>query len=185
MSKIGKKPISIPKGVEVKLEGNKVYVKGPKGSLELEIHSRIEIRIDKDKNELVVTRKSDEKFVRAMHGTIRSHLNNMVKGVSEGFYKELLVVGTGYKAELKGNELVLDVGYAGPKTYRLPEGIKAQVTKEGGNFKIRIEGIDKQKVGQVAAEIRKIRKPDLYKGKGIRYADEVIKLKPGKAGVKG
>ncbi len=181
MSKIGKKPVLIPEGVNIRLEGRKLIVKGPKGELSLEIHPEIELEIDE--KEIRVKRKSDEKFVRAMHGTTRSLINNMIKGVKEGFYKELLVVGTGYKADLRGRELILDVGYAEPKKYILPEGIKAEVKKEGANFKIRIEGIDKQKVGQVAAEIRKIREPDLYKGKGIRYADEVIKLKPGKAGV--
>ncbi len=181
MSKIGKRPITIPKGVEVNLTGNVLKVKGPKGELSLEIHPSVEVEIGN--GEIKVKRKNDEKIAKAMHGTTRSLINNMVKGVTEGYVKELLVVGAGYKADLKGKELILDVGYAEPKKYILPDGIKAEVKREGQNFKIRIEGIDKQKVGQVAAEIRRIREPDAYKGKGIRYADEVIKLKPGKAGV--
>ena len=181
MSKIGKRPITIPKGVEVNLTGNVLKVKGPKGELSLEIHPSVEVEIGN--GEIKVKRKNDEKIAKAMHGTTRSLINNMVKGVTEGYVKELLVVGAGYKADLKGKELILDVGYAEPKKYILRDGIKAEVKREGQNFKIRIEGIDKQKVGQVAAEIRRIREPDAYKGKGIRYADEVIKLKPGKAGV--
>ncbi len=182
MSKIGKKPIQIPEGVEVIINDNILKVKGPKGELTLNIHSSIKIEIDKEKKKVLVKRVNEEKLSRAMHGTTRSLINNMIKGVKEGFYKELIVFGTGYKADLKGRELILDVGYAQPKKYILPEDIKAEVKKEGANFKIKIEGIDKQKVGQVAAEIRKIREPDPYKGKGIRYLDEIIKLKPGKAG---
>ncbi|MEO0270390.1 MAG: 50S ribosomal protein L6 [candidate division WOR-3 bacterium] len=180
MSKIGKKPILIPKGVEVNLTGNILKVKGPKGELKQVIHESVEVEI-KD-GEIRVKRKKDEKIAKAMHGTTRSLINNMIKGVTEGYVKELLVVGAGYKADLKGKELILDVGYAEPKKYIIPEGIKAEVKREGQNIKIRIEGIDKQKVGQVAAEIRRIREPDPYKGKGIRYLDEVIRLKPGKAG---
>ncbi|MEN3046567.1 MAG: 50S ribosomal protein L6 [Candidatus Hydrothermales bacterium] len=181
MSKIGKKPILIPEGVTVKLENDVIKVKGPKGELSFKIHENVEVEI-KDK-EIRVKRKNDDKFSKAIHGTTRAIINNMVKGVTEGYTKELLVVGAGYKADLKGRELILDVGYAEPKKYIVPETIKVEVKKEGANFKIILFGINKEEVGRVAAEIRRIREPDPYKGKGIRYADEVIKLKPGKAGV--
>lgn len=183
MSKIGKKPVPIPDGVEVTLIKDTLKVKGPKGELTLNIHPYTKVEIHKEKKEIVVKRINEEKIAKAMHGTTRSLINNMIKGVTEGYVKELVVVGAGYKADLKGKELILDVGYAEPKKYILPDEIKAEVKREGQNFKIKIEGIDKQKVGQVAAEIKKIREADPYKGKGIRYADEALKLKPGKTGV--
>ena len=178
MSKIGKKPVDL-EGVEVELKDRVLTVKGPKGSLDLDIPAVIDVEI-RDK-ELVVKRKGNSREAKALHGTIRALINNMVQGVKEGFKKELIFEGVGYKAEVRGDKLVLDVGYSHEVEYKVPEGIQISVDKS----KIVVEGIDKQKVGQVAYEIRQIRPPDAYKGQGIRYADEVLRLKPGKATAKG
>lgn len=176
MSRIGKKPVSIPKGVEVKVENdNTVIVKGPKGMLSYKFHPNMKIKVEE--NQIIVERPNDETFNKALHGTTRALLNNMVKGVTEGFTEELEIVGIGYRGAVKGKTLELTLGYSHPIIYEIPEGI--QITMEGTNI-IKISGIDKQKVGQVAAEIRSFREPDPYKGKGIRYKGEVIKLKAGK-----
>jgi len=176
MSRIGKKPIDIPKGVEVSIApDNTVIVKGPKGQLSYKFHPSISIT--KNENQIIIERKSEDPFSRAVHGTTRALLNNMVKGVTEGFTEELEIVGIGYRAAVKGNNLELTLGYSHPIIYPIPKDV--QITVEG-NTNIKVSGIDKQRVGQVAAEIRSFREPDPYKGKGIRYKGEVIKLKAGK-----
>ncbi len=176
MSRIGKKPIDIPQGVEVKVEGNNhVVVKGPKGQLEADFNPKLTIKVED--NKVIVERPDDSSFMRAIHGTTRALLANMVEGVSKGFTVELEIHGIGYRAAMKGKTLELQLGYSHPIIYEPPADI--QITVDGNTIKV--SGIDKQKVGQVAAEIREFRKPDAYKGKGIRYKDEVLKLKPGKS----
>lgn len=176
MSRIGKKPIDIPNGVQVNVgENNHVTVKGPKGQLEADFNPNLKIKIED--NQIKIERPNDSAFMRAIHGTTRALLANMVKGVTEGFTVELEIVGIGYRAAMKGKALELQLGYSHPIVYEPPEGIQIAVE---GNI-IKVSGIDKQKVGQVAAEIRDFRKPDPYKGKGIRYKGEVIKLKAGKS----
>jgi large subunit ribosomal protein L6 len=177
MSRIGKKPIAIPKGVEVKLSGSDIKVKGPKGELSWTHPQGVSVAVEAD--QAVVTRQSDDKPVRALHGLTRSLVQNMVVGVSEGYTRALELQGVGYRAQAQGDKLVFTVGYSHPVEFKLPEGIKAEVDKK--QTAIKLTGIDKQKLGQVAADIRAIRKPDAYKGKGIRYAGERLKLKAGKA----
>ena len=177
MSKIGKTPIDIPDNVNIEINGNIVNVKGPKGNLSFEFHPKIDVKIIDKK--IIVERKSDEKFSKSLHGTTRQIIKNMIIGVTQGYRKVLVVEGMGYKVNMEGGKLVLNVGYSHPVYYIPPDGIK--ITLQGN--KIIVEGIDKQKVGQVAAEIRRIKEPDPYKGKGIRYEDEKLKLKPGKAAV--
>jgi len=176
MSRIGKKPVEIPSGVEVTVsENNYIKVKGPKGQLNNTFHPAL--KIVKEDNLIKIERPNDEPFIRAIHGTSRAILANMIKGVTDGFTVELEIVGIGYRAAMKGKTLELQLGYSHPIVYQPPEGI--QITVEGNIIKV--SGIDKQLVGQVAAEIRDFRKPDPYKGKGIRYKDEQLKLKPGKS----
>ncbi|NPA17218.1 50S ribosomal protein L6 [Persephonella sp.] len=176
MSRIGKKPIDIPNGVQVTVdENNHVVVKGPKGQLEGDFNKDLKIKIEN--NQIIVERPNDSAFMRAIHGTTRALIANMVKGVTEGFTVELEIVGIGYRAQMKGKTLELQLGYSHPVVYEPPADIQIAVD---GNI-IKVSGIDKQKVGQVAAEIRDFRKPDPYKGKGIRYKGEVLKLKPGKS----
>ncbi|MCX7760920.1 MAG: 50S ribosomal protein L6 [Hydrogenothermaceae bacterium] len=175
MSRIGKKPIPVPKGVEVNIQGSTITVKGPKGTLTKTFNPAVTIK--KEGEEIVVERKDDTPFSRALHGTVRAIVANMVKGVTEGFTEELEIVGIGYRGAVKGKTLELSLGYSHPVIYEIPEGI--QITMEG-NTVIKVSGIDKEKVGQTAAEIRSFREPDAYKGKGIRYKGEVIKLKAGK-----
>ncbi len=180
MSRIGKKPIEIPKGVEVRIDGNVLYVKGPKGSLSMNLSPRVSVSISE--GVLTVSRQSDERTDRAIHGTTRNIIANMVKGVTTGFEKVLELSGVGYRAQVQGNKLVMSLGYSHPVEYMLPANISATVDSK--QTIITLRGIDKQLLGQVAAEIRSLRPPDAYKGKGIRYAGEEIKLKPGKAGKK-
>ncbi len=176
MSRIGRKPIDIPQGVEVKVEeNNHVIVKGPKGQLEADFNPALIIKVED--NQVKVERPNDTAFMRAIHGTTRALIANMVEGVSKGFTVELEIHGIGYRAAMKGKTLELQLGYSHPIIYEPPADIQISVE---GNI-IKVSGIDKQKVGQVAAEIRDFRKPDPYKGKGIRYKDEVLKLKPGKS----
>lgn len=175
MSRIGRKPIPIPQGVEVKIEGGLVTVIGPKGVLRHNVPPEIEVTVED--GEIKVHRKNDNKRSKALHGLTRTLLANMVTGVTQGFEKRLDIVGVGYRAQLEGNVLKLSLGYSHPVIYPIPEGIEIQVPQP---TKIVIRGIDKQRVGQVAAEIRAFRKPDAYKGKGIRYEGEVVKLKAGK-----
>jgi large subunit ribosomal protein L6 len=178
VSRIGLQPISIPDGVEVKIDGVRVRVKGPKG--ELEQGFRPEIAIKEDDGNLMLSRESDEPQVRALHGLTRSLLNNMVIGTSEGFEKNLEVHGVGYRAELEGSTLVLSVGFSHKVKVPPPDGIQFDVDTRAGTIKVL--GIDKQLVGQVAADIRMVRKPEPYKGKGIRYQGEYVRRKAGKAG---
>jgi len=177
MSRIGKLPIIIPAGVDVKIDGGTVTVKGPKGELCRQFHPNI--TIEKKENTLTVTRPNDEKQNRALHGLTRSLLNNMVVGVNESFKKELQVQGTGYRAVKQGSQLLLNVGYSHQIVFDEEPGIAIDVPSPN---KIIISGIDKQRVGQIAAEVREKRPPEPYKGKGIKYADEVIRRKEGKAG---
>ncbi len=180
MSRIGKMPVAIPQGVEVKIaEGNKVTVKGPKGTLERELPVEMDIKIEG--SEVIVTRPNDLKRMKSLHGLTRTLINNMVVGVTQGYQKILEVNGVGYKASKQGKKLVLSLGYSHPVEMTDPEGIESVL--EGQN-KITVSGIDKEKVGQYAAEIRDKRRPEPYKGKGIKYSDEVIRRKVGKTGKK-
>ncbi len=177
MSRVGKSPINVPQGVVVNIKRNRVAVTGPKGELNRSFSPDMNIKLDGDV--LTVNRPSDGRQHRSLHGLTRTLLANMVRGVSQGFKKELEVVGVGYKAEKSGDKLVLRVGYSHLVEMTPPPGIEIEI--QGAN-KITVKGINKETVGQVAAEIRAIRPPDTYKGKGIRYAGEVVRLKPGKAG---
>ena len=180
MSRIGRLPIAIPAGVTVEIaENNKVTVKGPKGTLERVLPT--EMKIEKDGESIVVTRPNDLKRMKSLHGLTRTLINNMVVGVTAGYKKELEVNGVGYKAQKQGKTLVLSLGYSHPVEMTDPEGVDSAV--EGQN-KIIITGIDKEKVGQYAAEIRDKRRPEPYKGKGIKYSDEVIRRKVGQTGKK-
>ncbi|MBO2532831.1 LSU ribosomal protein L6P [Planifilum fulgidum] len=177
MSRVGKKPITIPSGVEVTIDGNTVTVKGPKGTLTRQIHP--DMTVKKEDNVIKVERPSDDRFHRALHGTTRSIIANMVEGVSNGFSKTLELVGVGYRAQKKGKAVVLNVGYSHPVEVPEPEGIELEVPSA---TQIIVKGIDKEKVGAVAANIRAIREPEPYKGKGIKYSDERIRRKEGKTG---
>lgn len=180
MSRIGRQPIAIPEGVTVEIaENNKVTVKGPLGELVKELPT--EMTIVQENGELVVTRPNDLKMMKSLHGLTRSLLNNMVVGVTKGYEKTLEVKGVGYRADKKGNTLTLHLGYSHPIEISDPEGVEALVQDQN---KIVVKGIDKEKVGQYAAEIRDFRRPEPYKGKGIKYADETIRRKVGKTGKK-
>jgi len=176
MSRIGKKPVPVVKGVKVTVQDHLVKMEGPKGKLELTVHPLITVK--QDGENLLVTRPDDEKQSKALHGLTRALLNNMVLGVSQGYKKTLEIQGVGYKAEMKGKNLVLSVGYANTVAMEIPSDV--QVALEGTN-KIHVTGADKQAVGEFAAQVRKTRKPEPYKGKGIRYEGESVKIKPGKA----
>lgn len=177
MSRIGRLPVVIPGGVDVTIEGREVTVKGPKGRLSLEISSPIEI--SQNDGTLTVTRPNDEGEVRALHGLSRSLVANMVTGVTEGYRKTLEIVGVGYRVQARGADLEFALGYSHPVKVSPPEGITFRVETP---TRLVVEGIDKQQVGEVAANIRKLRKPDPYKGKGVRYQDEQVRRKAGKAG---
>ncbi len=180
MSRIGNKPITIPSGVEVNIDKNNfVSVKGPKGKLSFQFSKLI--TIDKQENELVFSRDSDQREKRALHGTTRAVINNMIEGVTKEFTKELNIIGVGYRATLKGNVLNLALGKSHPDNLEIPEGITVEVPK---NNIIIIKGCDKQLVGEFAAYIRKLRAPEPYLGKGIRYKDERVKIKEGKTAKK-
>ena len=177
MSRIGKAPITVPSGVEVKIQGRQVAVKGPKGELDIEVPGDITVR--QDGEVLLVERPDDERQNRALHGLTRSLVNNMVLGVTEGFYKELQIVGVGYRAAAKGtNALELQLGFSHPVNVEAPDGISFDVPEP---TRIIVSGTDKQVVGQVAANIRSYRKPEPYKGKGVRYLGEHVARKAGKA----
>jgi len=178
MSRVGKAPISLPSGVEAKVGDDVVEVKGAKGTLTQTIHRSIKVTVDD--GTVTLTRMNDERMTRSLHGLSRALINNMVIGVSEGYKKELTAVGVGYRAALKGNKLELQVGFSHPVHIEAPEGITFEVPEP---TKIIVSGIDKQKVGQVAADVRAVRPPEPYKGKGIRYVDEHVRRKAGKAGV--
>ena len=175
MSRVGKKPIVVPAGVEVKIDGHKVTVKGPKGTLEKEFNQELTIKLEN--GEVVVERPNDEPKVRAIHGTTRALIQNMVSGVSEGFKKSLTLVGVGYSAAVKGKGLELSLGYSHPVIIDEVPGITFTVEK---NTTILVEGIEKDLVGQIAANIRSKRAPEPYKGKGVKYTDEHIRRKEGK-----
>ncbi len=177
MSRVGKMPVAIPSGVDVKVDGKHVTVKGPKGELARQFHERVTISIDEGVAE--VARQDDSREARSLHGLSRALLANMVQGVSEGFKKELEIVGVGYRAALKGQDLEMQLGFSHPVSVSAPEGISFEVPEQ---TKVIISGIDKELVGQVAANIRKIRPPEPYKGKGIRYSGEYVRRKAGKAG---
>jgi large subunit ribosomal protein L6 len=177
MSRIGKKPISLPTGVEVKQEGNAVTVKGPKGTLSTPLVPGIGVSVEN--NVVQFVRHDEENKTRAFHGLMRALVANNVRGVSEGFKKELDIIGVGYRAEVKGREVVFQLGYSHPVKFPIPQGIEVTVDAKTGH--VTVTGNDKQAVGQTAAEIRSLREPDPYKGKGIKYTDEVIRRKAGKA----
>jgi large subunit ribosomal protein L6 len=179
MSRTGRKPITVPQGVEVKIDGNVVSVKGPKGQLERTLHQDMIIKMEE--NVIVIERPSDNKQHKALHGTTRSLVANMVEGVSKGFEKNLELVGVGYRAQKQGNKLVLNMGYSHPVEMEAPAGVEIEVPAV---TKISVKGADKQLVGELAANIRAVREPEPYKGKGIKYADEKIRRKAGKTGKK-
>jgi large subunit ribosomal protein L6 len=177
MSRIGRQPIEIPSGVEVRVgDGNVVVVTGPRGELTQPVHATM--RVVTDEGVVRVERPNDEGFSRSLHGLTRSLVANMVEGVTKGFEKRLQIVGVGYRATMKGSDLELQVGYSHPVLVRKPEGIEFEVPAP---TQITVRGSDKQQVGEVAANIRKIRKPEPYKGKGIRYENEYVRKKAGKA----
>lgn len=177
MSRIGKKPIEIPNGVKVSVEGNVVNVEGPKGKLSERIHPLVDVNLED--SSISVSINDDSKKSGSLYGLSRTLINNMIVGVSEGFQRRLVIEGVGYRVALKGNSLDFSLGYSHPIVVNPPEGIEFAVE---GNQKLTVKGISKQQVGQVAADIRKLRKPEPYKGKGIRYEDERIIRKAGKSG---
>lgn len=177
MSRIGNKPITVPEGVEVNLDGQKITVKGPKGTLEREIHNNMTVKLEN--NIITVTRPNDEKENRSLHGLTRTLINNMIIGVSQGYEKQLEINGVGYRAVKQGKTLVLTLGYSHPVNMEEPEGITYEVPNANS---IIVKGIDKELVGQCAAVIRTKRPPEVYRGKGIKYVDEHIRRKEGKTG---
>lgn len=177
MSRIGKLPVEIPEKVEVKLDNNNIAVKGPRGELSRTLHTDIQVKIED--GQIQVVRPSDSKQHRALHGLTRSLIANMVEGVATGFTKKLQVVGVGFRAEMRGKDLMLTVGYSHPILINFPDTISAQCPTPN---EIVVEGADKELVGQVAAKIRSYKKPEPYKGKGIRYVDEHVRRKAGKTG---
>ncbi len=182
MSRLGKKPIVVPETVEVLVEGQHVAVKGPKGELALDVHRELSAHYDGEKRLLLVQRPSDSGTHKALHGLTRSLLANMVEGVVAGFEKQMRLIGIGYSARLEDEELVLRVGFSHLVHLRLPEGIEVETSGPvSGESRIVVRGIDKQAVGQFAANIRRVKPPEPYKGKGIRYVDEVVRQKVGKA----
>ena len=177
MSRIGKKAITVPAGVEVIVNDHKVTVKGPKGTLEREIHKNISVTVEN--NEVKVTRPNDEALNRSLHGLTRTLISNMIEGVLNEYKRELEINGVGYRAQLKGKTLVLTLGYSHPVEMEAPEGITFEVPAPN---KIIVKGVDKEQVGQIAAVVRTKRPPEVYRGKGIKYAEEVIRRKEGKTG---
>ena len=177
MSRIGNKPITVPEGVEVKIDGQHITVKGPKGTLEKEIHKNISLEMAE--NEVKVTRKNNEQSNRALHGLTRTLISNMITGVTHEYSKELQINGVGYRVAKQGNNLNLTLGYSHPVIFEAPAGITFDVPNPNT---IVVNGIDKELVGQTAAVVRSKRPPEVYRGKGIKYADEVIRRKEGKTG---
>ena len=177
MSRIGNKPITVPDGVEVKIDGKHITVKGPKGTLEREIHNNISLEMEG--NEIKVIRVNDEPFNRSLHGLTRTLISNMITGVVHEYSKELQINGVGYRVQKQGNNLNMSLGYSHPVIFEAPQGITFDVPNPNT---IIVKGIDKELVGQTAAEIRTKRPPEVYRGKGIKYADEVIRRKEGKTG---
>ena len=179
MSKVGKLPVAIPAGVTVNVANGLISVKGPKGELKQSFHDEIDIKVEG--SEVQLSTKNNAKQTNAYHGLYRSLINNMVKGVTDGFTKTLVITGVGYRAEVKGKELVMNLGYSSDYIAIIPEGLTVVATPDG---KLTVTGIDKQLVGEFCSQVRKLRKPEPYKGKGIRYETEVIRRKVGKTGVK-
>lgn len=175
MSRVAKSPVALPSGVEVKIDGSKVTVKGAKGSLELALNGTVEVK--QEDNQLTFAAKDGSKQSRSMSGTTRALINNMVVGVTQGFEKKLELKGVGYRAAVQGKKLNLQLGFSNPIEYELPEGITAEAPSQ---TEVVLKGISKQQVGQVAAEIRAFRPPEPYKGKGVRYADEMVRTKEAK-----
>ncbi len=180
MSRTGRKPIPIPKGVEVKVEDNLVAVKGPKGALEVSLNQGISAQVAD--GDFSLDRADDEQQSRAYHGLARALMANAITGVSDGWSKALDIIGIGYRAEKQGNAVVFNLGYSHPINFEIPQGIDIEV--DGKANRVTVNGIDRQRVGQIAAEIRGLRPPEPYKGKGVRYADERIRTKAGKQGAK-
>lgn len=177
MSRIGNKVVVLPAGIEIKQDGNNITVKGPKGELTREFSSDIKMNIEG--NEVTFTRPNDSKEMKTIHGTTRANFNNMVVGVSEGFQKALELIGVGYRAQVQGNKLTLNVGYSHPVEMTAPEGVTFEVP---ANTQVIVKGINKEVVGELAANIRGVRPPEPYKGKGIRYVGEFVRRKEGKTG---
>ncbi len=175
MSRIGKKPIYLPEGIEITVNDNFVTVKGPKGTLESQFNK--ELTIEVEGNEINISRPSETKFHKSIHGTTRALLNNMILGVTNGFGKELKMVGVGYRAQMQGTKIVIQAGYSHPVEMEVPAGLKVEVEK---NTTIKVSGIDKHLVGEFSANIRAVRPPEPYLGKGIRYVDEYVRRKEGK-----
>jgi len=178
MSRIGKQPVPVPQGVTVRIDGRTVTVEGPLGKLHVEHRPEVAVAYDEAGRQLVVTRRDDARLSRSLHGLTRALLANMIEGVTQGFEKQLVIVGVGYNAKLQGRNLSLTVGYADTRVLELPEGVEVDLPSP---TRIVIKGADKQKVGDFAARVRKVRKPEPYQGKGIRYGDEVVRRKAGKA----
>ncbi|MDQ7030225.1 MAG: 50S ribosomal protein L6 [Ardenticatenia bacterium] len=181
MSRIGRMPVPVPHGVTVNVQGHTVTVKGPKGELSYTFDPDLTVEV-RD-GQIVVQRPSDHRRHKALHGLTRALINNMVQGVTKGYEKRLILEGTGYRADVRGDKLVLNVGYSHPVEIPAPEGITFEVPDRSGKQLI-VRGIDKQLVGEIAARVRRVRPPEPYKGRGIRYADEVIRRKAGKSGRK-
>jgi len=179
MSRIGNLPIIIEKGIKVELQDNTIKVQGPKGQLSLALRPEIKIAVKDEK--IYVSRESDHKKVKALHGLYRNLINNMVQGVSKGFQKVLVINGVGYRAEKKGKNIIFNLGYSNPIEYPIPEGVNIEVE---ANTKLILTSHDKEKLGQICAEIKRFKLPEPYKGKGIRFEDEHIRKKVGKTGVK-
>jgi large subunit ribosomal protein L6 len=180
MSRIGKQPVAIPQGVQFKVDGRNLECKGPKGTLKLVLADGVAAKVEN--NALVVARSSEDKQVRAMHGTTRALVRNMVEGVTKGYSKSLEIVGVGYRATLQGKKIVLNVGFANQIEVAIPDGVTVTCPDQ---THVNVTGLDKALVGQVAADIRAARKPEPYKGKGVRYANEVVRRKAGKAAAAG
>ena len=176
MSRIGKLPVPVPGGVTVDIS-DQIKVKGPKGALSQAVVDLVTVKVEN--NEIVVTRKDDSKPSRANHGLMRALINNMVVGVTTGFEKKLQIIGVGYRADVRGKNLVMNLGFSHPIEYAIPEGITIEVDAKANI--VSVKGADKQQVGQVASEIRSYRQPDHYKGKGVRYVDEQVRIKAGKS----
>ncbi len=179
MSRIGKLPVKIPKGVKVKVEGSRVSIEGPKGKLAQECAPEVTVAVDGD--QLVVTRADDSQKAKSLHGLYRNLLKNTLVGLSDGFSKVLTISGVGYKAEVKGKSLILSLGYSTPIEYPIPDGIAMEVE---ANTRVIVKGSDRQRVGQIASEIRSFRTTETYKGKGIKYENEYVRRKVGKSGIK-
>jgi large subunit ribosomal protein L6 len=177
MSRIGKKPIAIPGGVEVKVAGSNVSVKGPLGKLDWAVARGVSVAVDQ--GQIVVSRSSEDRKVRALHGLVRAELNNMIHGVTKGYERSLEITGVGYKTQIQGRTMSFNVGYINPVVYQVPAGIDVKVDKQ---TLINVKGIDKRLVGQVAANLRAIKPPDVYKQKGVRFAGETLRKKEGKTG---